>query len=328
MLKNLALKQHFTDAPQINEMMCHLLGPVNGMRLLEPSVGHGAFLRGLIGEPREIHAVDVDEVAVRTVKTKFKHLNVRVFKEDFVDLFVDGLLKHSHPVRRAIYDVVISNPPYGLYFDREYRKRIKYAFPNSYARESYGLFFTFAVSQLREGGRYVFLIPDTFLASVNHRPLRSFICSQAAPTHIVRFPSKLFETVNFGYGNLCILAGQKRALASDDNIHWLDVFDKHSALSITMLSHAESIAGGKLIEHAQPGWSPAMFDGTGEINADWCTLGDIADCRTGIYTGDNEREKKPCIRTAKPYDDIRGLRRKSNTAAQGHRLDARPGRDE
>jgi adenine-specific DNA-methyltransferase len=289
MESNLSLKQHFTDAPQINDMMCHLLGPVDGMTLLEPSVGHGAFLRGLIGDPREIHAVDVDEVAIETVRAKFKHLNVHVFKEDFVDLFVDGLLKQSHPVRTQLYDLVISNPPYGLYFDLDYRKRIKRAFPNSYARESYGLFFTFAVSQLREGGRYVFLVPDTFLSSVNHRPLRSFICSHAAPTHILRFPSKLFETVNFGYGNLCILAGQKRALTNRDSVRWLDVFGKHSALSVATLSRAKSITGEKLMECAESGWSPAIFDSSSERLARWVTLGEIADCRTGIYTGDNER---------------------------------------
>jgi adenine-specific DNA-methyltransferase len=308
MERNLALKQHFTDAKQINAMMCHLLGHVDGLLLLEPSVGHGAFLSGLMGKPSEVHAVDVDAYAIGTVKTNFKHLNIQAFQDDFIDLFVDGLMKQFHPVRETIYDAVISNPPYGLYFDLDYRKRIKRAFPGLYARESYGLFLTFAVSQLKNGGRYVFLLPDTFLSSVNHRPLRSFICTHAAPTHIVRFPSKLFETVNFGYGNLCILAGQKKPLDKSDIIRWLDVFGRDQTLTLDGLADSRTLGGSALIENAEIGWSAAMFDDGRQSDLSWRTLGDTAECRTGIYTGDNGRFIG--------YDAARIARR-----ANGHSID-------
>lgn len=286
---NLALKQHFTDAKQIRTMMCHLLGNADGLTLLEPSVGHGAFLEGLIGNPREVHVVDVDPEAIRTVKSNFKRLRIKAFKDDFIDLFVKGLVTRTHPIRSTFYDAVISNPPYGLYFDLNYRKRIKRAFPESYARESYGLFLTFAVSQLKRGGRYVFLVPDTFLSSVNHRPLRSLLCSQAAPTHILRFPSKLFETVNFGYGNLCIVAGQRRALASSDTIRWLDIFDGGLSLSLDALDNAQDVAGGTLIGNAKQGWCTAMLGRSPQPDVMWLSLGEVAECRTGIYTGNNER---------------------------------------
>jgi hypothetical protein len=32
-----------------------------------------------------------------------------------------------------------------------------------------------------------------------------------------------------------------------------------------------------------------MFDGSGQLDANWRPLGDLAECRTGIYTGDNQR---------------------------------------
>src|SRR5258708_2186702 len=308
MQRNPDLKQHFTDAKQINAMMCQLLGRVDGLMLLEPSVGHGAFLSGLMGKPSAVHAVDVDAHAIGTVRTNFKHLNIYVFQDDFIELFVDGLMKQFHPVRETIYDAVISNPPYGLYFDLDYRKRIKRAFPGLYARESYGLFLTFAVSQLKQDGRYVFLLPDTFLSSVNHRPLRSFICTHAAPTHIVRFPSKLFETVNFGYGNLCILAGRKRPLDRSDVIRWLDVFGRDQTLTLDELADTKTLDGSTLIENAETGWSAAIFDGSRQSHLTWRTLGDIAECRTGIYTGDNGRFIG--------YDAARITRR-----ANGHSID-------
>ena len=287
--RNLALKQHFTDAKPINEMMCHLLGTVEGLSVLEPSVGEGAFLRGFTGRPALLDVVDVDPHALGIVASEFQHLAPRIFQEDFIDLFVDGLMNSRHPVRTTLYDRVISNPPYGLYFDLSYRKRIKDSFPNLYARESYGLFFVFAVSRLREHGRYVFLLPDTFLSSVNHRPLRSFMCAQAAPTHIIRFPSKLFETVNFGYGNLCIVVGEKRPIHRNDTVYWLDLFAKDASLTRDSLDDADRFLGDTLIKYCDFGWSSVMFTPHGISSRLSETLGDIAECRTGIYTGDNER---------------------------------------
>jgi adenine-specific DNA-methyltransferase len=286
---NSELKQHFTDAKPINEVMCHLLGSVEGRSGLEPSVGHGAFLHGLMGRPARIDVVDVDDGALSIVQSQFQHLNPNVFHTDFVDLFVGGLMTSDHPIRRTSYDFVISNPPYGLYFDLQYRKQIRRAFPDSYARESYGLFFTFAVSQLRQRGRYVFLIPDTFLSSVNHRPLRLFMCAHAAPTHVIRFPSKFFETVNFGYGNLCIVAGEKRALSEGDTLRWLEVFEKGESLSVDGLRDSKPFSGSVLLDNAELGWSSAMFYSPTVAKSTWTSLGEIAECRTGIYTGDNER---------------------------------------
>jgi adenine-specific DNA-methyltransferase len=288
-LSNLALKQHFTDAKPINEVMCHLLGSVQGLSVLEPSVGHGAFLGGLTGKPALLDVVDVDAHALDIVALQFRNLNPRVFQENFLDLFVEGLMNSSHPVRTTLYDRVISNPPYGLYLDLSYRRRIKKTFPGLYARESYGLFFAFAISRLREGGRYVFLLPDTFLSSVSHRPLRSFMCVQAAPSHIIRFPSKLFETVKFGYGNLCIIVGEKRPLRCNDTVHWLDLFAEDTLLNVDSLDKAERVDGGTLSGQCHLGWSSAMLAAHGPSFEPSETLGNLAECRTGIYTGDNER---------------------------------------
>lgn len=288
-LRNLALKQHFTEARPINDLMCHLLGCVEGLTLLEPCVGHGAFLGGLQGVPARIDAVDIDGSALDVVRAEFPNPNIELFRDDFIDLFVQGVMGSAHPVRYRQYDAVISNPPYGLYLDLEYRKRIQRMFPELYARESYGLFFTFAISRLSEGGRYSFLVPDTFLSSVNHRPLRQLMCAQAAPTHIIRFPSKLFETVNFGYGNLCIVAGNKRALTAEDTVRWVDSFDNDGELSIHMPEKTRHIPGADLLYGVDRGWSSDIANYHNQTKTDWNTLGDIAECRTGIYTGDNER---------------------------------------
>jgi hypothetical protein len=119
--------------------------------------------------------------------------------------------------------------------------------------------------------------------------LRSHICSEAALTHVVRFPSKLFETVSFGYGNLCIIAGEKRALKRDDTVRWLNVFDEGENLLPERLAESQCCPGGTLIDNSELGWSSSLFDGSGKGHTDWPALGEIAECRTGIYTGHNER---------------------------------------
>ena len=284
---NLELKQHFTNAQPINNLMCRLLGKVDDLKVLEPCVGHGAFLSGLLGKPAQIDVIDIDGNAIQVVRENFKSFNIELFKADFIDIFIEGIFANFHPIRTRQYDAVIANPPYGLYFDLEYRKRIKKAFPHLYARESYGLFFAFAISCLKEGGRYSFLIPDTFLSSTNHRSLRDFICSQAAPKHIIRFPSKVFETVNFGYGNLCIISGTKKALETSDIVYWVNAFDD-KFLRLDVSDSSQAVSGSALLQNTSQGWSSATITPRNQ-RAGWCTLGELAECRTGIYTGNNER---------------------------------------
>src|ERR1700733_861869 len=248
-----ALKQHFTDAEDISTTMCQLLGSVDKLVVLEPSVGHGAFIAGLCGTPKILDAVDIDPSVLEVVRNKFAKENIVLHHCDFIDIFVNDLFAKIHRITKTQYDAVISNPPYGLHLEVEYRRKLKKIYPHLYVRESFGLFFIFAVSQLKAKGRYVFLIPDTFLMSKNHTPLRRFICSHAAPEYIMRFPSKRFETVNFGYGNLCIIAGEQRALRPDDVVKWQDCFDQNSVISIAEFSRAHMVEGAKLLKDVECG---------------------------------------------------------------------------
>lgn len=282
------LKQYFTDAEEINALMCKLLGPVDGLTILEPSVGHGALLKGLDGNPARIDAVDVDAAALKMFKEETIHDNVNLFHCDFIDVFKNKSL-HTHELLKNHYDAVISNPPYGLYLDVDYRRELKKTFPHLYVRESFGLFFAFSIYCLHKLGKYVFLIPDTFLTSKNHTPLRRFISDECAPTHIVRFPSKKFETVKFGYGNLCIIAGEKRPLIGNDEVLWLDATGSDSDISLSAIERSERLKGSFLLEHVDTGWSLTGHAHKSLTVNDWPTLGSLAECRTGIYTGDNVR---------------------------------------
>lgn len=286
-LRKLDLKQYFTDAEHISALMCQLLGSVDGLSVLEPSVGQGALIKGLLGVPARIDAVDVDASALDVVRRTSPQDNLNLYHCDFIEIVSNNTILDKHQVLENYYDAVISNPPYGLPFTVEYRKYLKKIYPHLYVKESYGLFFIFSVSQLKQDGKYVFLIPDTFLTSKNHTPLREFICSNGAPTHIIRFPSKKFETVNFCYGNLCIIAGNKKKLESSDKVLWLDSSDPKLDVFLSMVNVPNEVEGNYLLDNISSGWSSVGMANRPNGQSEWPTLGGLAECRTGIYTGDN-----------------------------------------
>ena len=290
-----ALQAYYTDARELNDLMISLLGDVSGQRILEPCVGKGAFIKPLLNDASRIDAVDIDLEHVDEVRgLKAKNLNVH--EADFIDYFVsDGLLK---PIELSeAYDAIICNPPYGLKFSVDYRKQIKRKFPDVYARESYGLFMTFGISLLKQDGRFVFIVPDTFLTSRNHRNLRRFLVEETNISHLIQFDSKRFETVNFGYGSLCIIAGNRRSEGQHNPLSWLDLRKSSLPIQMDSFEAAEKLAAKPLIDCFEDGWSypdaeARVFSGKTK------TLGELAECRTGIYTGDNMRfcgycEEKP-----------------------------------
>lgn len=266
------LKQHFTDTPDLSAAMSVLLGDVGGLRVLEPAAGQGALLAALSGVPAHIDAIDVDPQVLMVAWQRLAHLPVQTHVADFLAV-CDDLADD--------YDAVIANPPFGLRFDAARRQALKRRLPGLNVRESYGLFFVQAIRRLRPGGRYVFLMPDSFLTSHQHAPLRRFIVEEAGIRHIVRFPSRRFSGLAFGYGHLCIVAGQRAPLRPDDVVAWRDVFGEGD-----LLDHPPQHRRGRdLLDHIATGWSrmqTRMEDG-------WRPLGELADCRTGIYTGDNPR---------------------------------------
>ncbi|WP_260580856.1 class I SAM-dependent methyltransferase [Sphingopyxis sp. PET50] len=268
--------------------MTALLGDVNGKLVLEPSAGRGAFISALCGIPRKLDAIDVSETSVTYLERNFPAW-VKARQADFIDLFVSNPLERFTILERE-YDAIIANPPFGLKMSKEYRSLIKSIHPDVYARESYGLFLHFSLQLLKGDGRYVFIIPDTFLHSAYHKSLRKLILKHGAPTHIIQFRSSRFETVNFGYGSLCIIAGNGRSVLSDDKIIWVDAQASTEPLSMkSFADDGQEVRGEELIATVESGWSHPARKAALKHDSFETTLGEIAECRTGIYSGDNLR---------------------------------------
>jgi predicted RNA methylase len=280
-------QQFYTDAEEIRSLMCDLLGPVDGLAILEPAAGLGAFAAALHGTPSRLDAVDIDGRHIEHLRASaLPWLNP--VHADFIDVsLLGGPPNTDRP--NADYDALIANPPYGLRFSLAYRRKIKRRFPHLYARESYGLFMHFGIQALKQNGRYVFVVPDTFLTSRNHTPLRKFLVGEGRPTHIIRFPSKRFEQVDFGYGHLCIIAGHRTPLDDRHTILWVDSVAPEARISTDLFSNSEQVPARFLTQHVSDGWVPPAKRAAISLRVPSSTLGELADCRTGIYTGDNVR---------------------------------------
>jgi hypothetical protein len=272
-------QQFYTDAPEIARLMGELLGPVDGKALLEPSVGKGAFLKWLKGKPASIDVVDVDEEALSYVRTNF--IESRSFRQDFIRACF-----YREAEFGCNYDAVISNPPYGLRLSHEFRRDLKSGLGEFYVRESYALFLRFSIERLRAGGRYAFLLPDTFLTSRNHKGLRIFLLQNAPPTEIVLFDSRRFGSVQYGYGGMCIIAGNKSKKISD--IRWLDARGNLETKLDVVTSNAQIDQVENLRASLIAGWVPPNVRVRAN-SARGHELAFYAECRTGIYSGNNER---------------------------------------
>lgn len=278
---------HYTDADEIRLLMQELLNDVEGKKLLEPCAGEGAFLDGLQGIPSIIHALDIDSKHIEQLSTRFGN-QITVSHVDFVDIFVSENLFQSNILYQN-YDSIICNPPYGLRFSLDYRKKIKKKFPHLYARESYGLFLYFGIKSLKPNGRFVYVVPDTFFTSTNHAPLRKFLSSETTITDIIQFNSKRFGTVNFGYGDLCIIAGNYEPPSKGSKTRWADARASNNSLHLELFEKSEFIPCSYFADTALLNWAHPNLIKAVSFPDNTVLLGDIAECRTGIYTGDNTR---------------------------------------
>jgi adenine-specific DNA-methyltransferase len=113
------------------------------------------------------------------------------------------------PLRRAHlnvadvggFDIVVGNPPWGFarggkldpddkaYFYDHYQVA-------EYQLNLYALFIERSFQQLRVGGRFGFIVPNTWLTIPSYETLRRFILRNASDVEIVNIYDKVFEDAN------------------------------------------------------------------------------------------------------------------------------------
>ncbi|TKJ32310.1 MAG: hypothetical protein CEE38_23420 [Planctomycetes bacterium B3_Pla] len=287
----------YTNSDPILTYMVERLRIEAGDVILEPCAGDGVFIDKIIERtaPSEftLDAVDLNPQAVAKLKQKFgSHSNITVRKADILLEPSSGLFTGD----KSTYTRVIGNPPYGAWQDHDRRKLLKELY-GGYVRETYTLFIRRCCQLLKDNGRLVFIVPDTFLALHLHKELRRYLVRQTKIEEILLFPSHFFPGVNFGYSNLCIITVVKSANTKDvvtnivtvstavDKIYQIakgnyNAADYHERIRQKDVAESEDFAFLIGVEG-----NTRIRD---IIRGCKLRLGDIADCVTGFYSGNNQ----------------------------------------
>ncbi|MGQ4533413.1 Eco57I restriction-modification methylase domain-containing protein [Dermabacteraceae bacterium P13138] len=286
------LQAYYTKSPYITEYMVSRIGVGDGDQILEPCGGDGEFIHAIRDKNQrcQIDTFEIDPTAVETLRARFFDRSVRVFHSDVLwDRSLDRMAEEG-----GGYSKIIGNPPYGAWVDYEQRELLRKKFGTYYSKESYTLFLYRALTLLKPGGSLSFIIPDTYLYLRSHENLRRLIFSKFQIDEILIFPSRFFPEVAFGYSNLSILS-LKRPESSDGL--GTQVFRvKRGFRQPEQLIGRGDLSAIEVSEFTQdsvvkaPGSQLLFGDHRRALSrTDLVPLGEIADCVTGIYTGDNKR---------------------------------------
>lgn len=289
---NKLYQAYYTNSSPITRYMVDKLDIKPNEYLFEPCAGDGAFIDEIIKRKIEtvITAFELNQDAYKSLVSKYKNENIEVFNEDTILFEENSLFNNS--IKRC-FDKIIANPPYGAWQDYTKRNDLKKRFPNLYVKETYGLFLYKCINLLKEGGKLTFIIPDTYMSLHNHKELRKIILTKTRIDEIVKFPSSFFPGVNFGYAGLSIITLTKDSNLQNclSNVFELKTgFKKVGNLPLGICSDVFKFTQNEILDNKSHAFYLIHDNSIKKVfnNSDK-TIGDIADCVTGIYTGNDKK---------------------------------------
>jgi adenine-specific DNA-methyltransferase len=310
--ENKVYQAYYTKSEPIVKYMVNLLNLKGNETILEPCAGDGDFIDPIIEKFKtiSIEAFELNAKSVVNLTNKysgFKNISVKQ-TDTLTDIDLEFYCSMG-----GKYDAVIANPPYGAWRNTEERKQLKKRFNGFYAKESYSLFLYRSIESLKDGGRLVFIIPDTYLNLHMHKDIRKYILTQSKIEEIALFPSSYFPGVNFGYANLSIIALEK---CSDLEICKKNIFNiitGYRSVNELGSSNTDNIKVTNLKQRDILTNSDFAFITNGNPKITTCikktatTIGDICNCVTGFYSGNDKEYLKVSnkgIRNSKKYDIV------------------------
>jgi len=280
----------FTADEALGDYMVGLLDLSEGDRLFEPAAGDGHLIDSVkkTQSTCSITAYELNSKQIDNLNAKFGgDDSVKIVERDTI-LCPDLDLRETFGPR---FTKILANPPYGGWQEYERRDDLKKRFRGFYVRETYTLFLLRCLRLLEQGGKLVFIIPNTFLYLNMHEPLRKYILENFSVETLDIFKSSLFPGISFGYADLCIISitASRADTHHTFRLRFVDTlrdFDSSAHLdanssfilqrdilrnqNYTIPISSDHASNAGLLEHES-------------------LMADIADCVTGFYSGNDKR---------------------------------------
>jgi adenine-specific DNA-methyltransferase len=283
----------YTKSTPIVDYMISKLQLKSDDRIFEPCGGDGVFVEAILDNNQfaDIDICELNNASVHTLVNKFSsypHVSIRQ-----CDTLLDEDLMYNSNFG-GIYDKIIANPPYGAWQEYDKRAILKKLYPNLYTKETYALFLFRCIELLKDGGILSFIIPDTFLNLHMHKEIRHYLLTKTKIIELSLFPSSFFPGINFGYANLSIITLQKsntekecldnvfRIITGFTSVEQLSNLE-NEALRIRSFEQREIITNSDYAFFLSDNSQVVKI-----INTSKYKIGDIANCVTGFYSGDDK----------------------------------------
>ncbi len=308
-----------------------LLDTFTGVRIIDPACGCGAFLVGMANElirwRRELlphkpsvsaddfpignlYGTDLDDLAVHTARLRLSLAlsasgTAPVPTDKITGVTVGDALDKTNGDSSGTFDIVVTNPPFGVTVSEEVRNRFfdpRTDGPQS--KDAYGLFAARGLELLRKGGVMGLLMSDTWRTIKRHRPLRQRLAATTTVHTLADLPLWIFPaTVNTGILLLTnsvpaaghsLVAADLRYVPKND---WDALTDQLDA-TVSTSGHNPQANPPPIYAYPQsqietyPNLS--FFIGSPRLHTllsdpRFTTLGELATVKQGLATGDNKR---------------------------------------
>jgi adenine-specific DNA-methyltransferase len=182
------------------ERVSELVGDRDGLVVLEPSSGDGAFIRGLSGHRLAVQVAAVTATEIVGAEAEKCRHQAPVPGFD-LDVVTGSALSHRM-WRERRYDVAVGNPPF---------VRFQFVMPDDVAASAVlarhlGLsfagvsnlwlpIFLAALSALKDGGVFAFVVPAEFFTGISARTARRWLTEHARALRVDLFPVGSFPGV-------------------------------------------------------------------------------------------------------------------------------------
>ena len=276
--------------------------------ILEPCGGDGVFVDKIL-EYAPLSNIDVFELNPNS----FSFLTQKYSSKPNVQIkLTDTLLDKDIIKHHKLYDKIIGNPPYGARNDAKKKDALNSLYAGLYTKESYTLFLYACIQCLKENGELSFIIPDTFLSLHRHLAIRQYLLINTKIKEVALFPSSFFPGINFGYANLCIITLTKSSDTKqnlENSITLRTGFNTVEELCHAERGYTKNISQRSVYENVG---SAFMFNSSKELaklinDKSILKIGDIADCVTGFYSGNDKKYLHPIdsnLKNAKKYSTV------------------------